>query len=124
MLAFLGLIIQPIFHLPDAVFTAGNGGYGSLVTLYNDRPQAIWQILTALAAIETGALFRGLGAGGDFEWDPLNYKKQYKLDDPENFASFQTRELKNGRMAMIGTSLILLQEYQTGGLNVYDQLVK
>ena len=114
MLAALGLFIQPLFHLPDAVFDS-TAGYGAVTKLYAERPEAIWQILAALAAIETASLFNnGQGKGGDLGWDPLNFKAKYKLDDPDAFNLMQLRELKNGRLAMLGASGLLLQEVVTG----------
>lgn len=111
MAAFLGLFTQSFFHLPDAVFDS-NTGAGALSKVYAERPEAIWQILLAIAAIETLTLFKdGQGVGGDLGFDPLDYKKKY---DAEQFAGLQLRELKNGRLAMLGTSGFLLQEYISG----------
>lgn len=123
MLAALGLFIQPAFHLPDPVFDS-TLGFGAVTKLYAERPEAVWQILIALAAIEVGTLFKdGQGIAGDLNWDPLNFKARYGLDDPEQLAVMQLRELKNGRLAMLGASGLLLQEVVTG-MGPYDQLVK
>jgi hypothetical protein len=111
MAAFLGLFVQSFVHLPDPVFDA-NTGAGALAKVYAERPEAIWQIFTAIAAIETLTLFKdGQGVGGDLGFDPLNYKQKY---DAEQFAGLQLRELKNGRLAMLGASGFLLQEYISG----------
>jgi hypothetical protein len=123
MLAALGLFIQPAFHLPDPVFDS-TLGFGAVTKLYAERPEAVWQILIALAAIEVNTLFKdGQGIAGDLNWDPLNFKARYGLDDPEQLAVMQLRELKNGRLAMLGASGLLLQEVVTG-MGPYDQLVK
>jgi len=120
MLAAGGLLFQPFFAP-----LASTKGYGNLQELYSTNPAAIWQILFALGALETLSLFKdGQGVGGDLGWDPLNYKVKYGLDDPSKLAEMQLRELKNGRLAMLGTAGILLQEYQTGGLGVYEQFSK
>lgn len=123
MLAALGLSVQPVFHLPDPVFES-TAGYGAVTKLYAERPEAIWQILLALAAVETVSLFKnGQGEGGDLGWDPLNLKEKLGLNaDPAKFEEMQLRELKNGRLAMIGTSALLLQEYVTG-YGPYEQLL-
>jgi hypothetical protein len=114
MLAALGLFIQPLFHLPDEVF-ASDAGYGAVSKLYAERPEAIWQILVALAAIEISSLFKnGQGNAGDLGWDPLNFKGKYNLDNPDALAVMQLKELKNGRLAMLGASGLLLQEVVTG----------
>ena len=124
MLAALGLSVQPVFHLPDPVFESILG-YGVVAKLWSERPEAILQIATALAAIEVGSLFRnGQGNAGDLGWDPLDLQTKLGLkDDASKFEEMQLRELKNGRLAMIGASAMLLQEYVTG-LGPYDQLVK
>lgn len=120
MLAFAGLLVQPNFHWADPVFDS-QLGYGALAKLYVERPEAVWQILTALAAIEVSTLFYKSDVGGDLNWDPLNYKAKYGLEDPEKLKDMQTKELKNGRLAMVGTFCLLLQEYQTGA-GPYGQL--
>lgn len=123
MLAALGLSVQPAFHLPDPVFDS-TAGYGVVAKLYNERPEAIWQILLALAAIETFSLFKnGQGAAGDLGFDPLDLKTKLGLNaDPAKFSAMQLKELKNGRLAMLGTSALLLQEYVSGGFGPYEQL--
>ena len=124
MLAALGLSVQPAFHLPDPVFDT-TLGYGAVTKLYAERPEAIWQILLALAAIETSSLFKnGQGVAGDLGFDPLNLKVKLGLaDDSAKFNEMQLRELKNGRLAMIGASALLLQE-QVTGFGPYEQLLK
>eukprot|EP00599_Poterioochromonas_sp_BG-1_P014345 CAMPEP_0173163066 /NCGR_PEP_ID=MMETSP1105-20130129/19695_1 /TAXON_ID=2985 /ORGANISM="Ochromonas sp., Strain BG-1" /LENGTH=324 /DNA_ID=CAMNT_0014083043 /DNA_START=78 /DNA_END=1052 /DNA_ORIENTATION=+ len=121
MLAALGLSVQPAFHLPDAVFDS-TLGYGAVTKLYQERPEAIWQILLALAAVETFSLFKnGQGSAGDLGFDPLNLQSKL-YSDPEKFQKVQLQELKHGRLAMWGSSALLLQEYVTG-YGPYDQLL-
>jgi hypothetical protein len=61
---------------------------------------------------------------GDLGFDPLDLKKKLKFDDDQElFDEMKLRELKNGRLAMIGTSALLLQEVVTG-LGPYEQLLK
>lgn len=123
MLACLGLWVQPAFHLPDPVFDS-TAGYGVLNQLGADRPEAIVQILLAIAAVETFTLFKN-GQGeepGDLGFDPLELQKFYKMDDPVNREAMQLKELKNGRLAMIGASAMLVQESITG-YGPYEQLL-
>jgi light-harvesting complex I chlorophyll a/b binding protein 4 len=124
MLAALGLSVQPAFHLPDQVFDS-TLGYGVVSKLYNERPEAIWQILLAIAAVEVLTLFRnGQGVAGDLGFDPLNLQTKLGLKNDEGkFKEMQLKELKNGRLAMIGTSALLLQEYVTG-YGPYEQLMQ
>ncbi len=92
MLACLGLWVQPAFHLPDPVFESTRG-FGVLDKLGAERPEAIFQIILALAAIETFTLFKD-GQGdepGDLGFDPLELKKYFKLDDPSNFEEMQLK---------------------------------
>ncbi|CAK9251143.1 unnamed protein product [Sphagnum jensenii] len=124
MLAALGLSVQPVLHLPDPVFDS-TSGYGVVTKLYQERPEAIWQILLALAAIETVSLFKnGQGVAGDLGFDPLDLQTKLKFkEDPAKAAEIQLQEIKNGRLAMIGTSALLLQEVVTG-YGPYEQLLK
>ena len=124
MLAALGLSVAPVYHLPDPVFESSLG-YGALSKLWSERPEAVVQIVLALAAIEVSTLFKnGQGSAGNLGWDPLNLKTKLGLtEDSAKFEEYQLRELKNGRLAMIGASALLLQEYVTG-FGPYEQLVK
>ena len=122
MLACLGLWTQPGLHLPDPVFDS-QGGIGALQKLGAERPEAIFQIVAAIAAVETFTLFKdGQGEAGDLGWDPLELQKYFKMDDPDNRESMQLKELKNGRLAMIGASAMLVQEGITG-YGPYEQLL-
>ena len=122
MLACLGLWTQPGLHLPDPVFDS-TGGIGALQKLGEERPEAIFQIVAAIAAVETFTLFKdGQGEAGDLGWDPLELQKYFKMDDASNREAMQLKELKNGRLAMIGASAMLVQEGITG-YGPYEQLL-
>jgi hypothetical protein len=98
---------------------------GAVTKLVAERPEAIYQIVTAIAAIEVVTLFKnGQGAAGDLGFDPLDLQTKLGFNDDEaKFDEMKLRELKNGRMAMIGTSALLLQEVVTG-YGPYEQLLK
>lgn len=124
MLAALGLSVQPAFHLPDPVFDS-TLGYGVLSKLSAERPEALYQIILAIAAVEVFTLFKdGQGVAGDLSFDPLDLQTKLGLkENSEKFSEMQLRELKNGRLAMIGTAALLLQEAVTG-YGPYEQLLK
>lgn len=98
---------------------------GAVTKLMAERPEAVWQILTAIAAIETVTLFKnGQGAAGDLGFDPLDLQTKLGFkSDQSLFDEMKLRELKNGRLAMIGTSALLIQEVVTG-YGPYEQLLK
>ena len=121
MAAALGLLFAPTnadFHwVPDSVFES-QGGLAALAKLSAERPEALWQILTAIGAVETASLLKGSNGAGDLGWDPLDFKSKYPDQD-----AMQLRELKNGRLAMLGTTALLLQE-NISGLGPWEQLAK
>ena len=47
---------------------------------------------------------------GNYNWDPLGLKPS----DPAAFAAIQTKEINNGRLAMIGVAGMLVQELVNG----------
>ncbi len=47
---------------------------------------------------------------GDFSWDPANIRPKSE----ELLNDFQTKELKNGRLAMLGIAGMAYQTYLTG----------
>ena len=50
-------------------------------------------------------------APGDFGWDPMGLKPT----DPAELKAMQTKELNNGRLAMIAIAGMVAQEGATGG---------
>jgi hypothetical protein len=49
---------------------------------------------------------------GDIGFDPLNFKGKF-CDTPEKFELMQTKELQNGRLAMLGIAGMVAQELVT-----------
>lgn len=113
MLASLGQIVQ-YFHHP--VFPEGVNGdkpFAALNTMLTERPLAAAQIILAIFACEALGQFNQVKEGqeaGDLAFDPLGLKPS----DPELLEKVQLRELKNGRLAMLAASGMLLQEFQSG----------
>uniref|UniRef100_A0A0G4FGI4 Plastid light harvesting protein n=1 Tax=Chromera velia CCMP2878 TaxID=1169474 RepID=A0A0G4FGI4_9ALVE len=112
MLACLGAIAQGFVNLPDSPFQ-NHSCFGGLAQVWAERPLAIIQILLAISAVEVlGANVQEQTAeGGDLKWDPLGLQGTFS---DEEFAAMQTRELKNGRLAMISFLGIAAQEAVTG----------
>jgi len=106
-----GIIPNPAFHETNAL--------SALKKVSTENPGALIQIGIAIAALEVlGASIESKGdrAPGDFGWDPSNIrpKKAELLED------FQTKELKNGRLAMLGVAGSLYQTSLTGQ-GVFEQ---
>ena len=70
------------------------------------------QILLAIAAIEVlcASLESKGGRPGDFGWDPSNIRPKTE----ELLDEMQTKELKNGRLAMTAIGGMLFQNLVTG----------
>jgi len=60
--------------------------------------------------LSSGRVFKEDYYPGDVGFDPLNLKP----DDPEAFAEIQTKELQNGRLAMLGWAGMVAQELVNG----------
>jgi len=113
MLAAFGIIFATAITVSP--FSGPAGSLAGLAKLYEERPGAVWQLVTALAAVEVSTLFfKTSGEAGDLGFDPLNFKAKYGLEDPSKFDVMRLKELKNGRLAMIMTLGLLAQEAVTG----------
>lgn len=55
-LAVLGMVVQSFYQLPDAVFSNPKP-LAALTQVYAERPEAIWQIIFGMGALEF-TLFR------------------------------------------------------------------
>merc|ERR1719454_671777 len=121
MLAAAGFIVQEKFH---PLFT-GDGG--PAIDQFAKLPVIMWPIITigigACEALrisvgwsnpnEPGHVFQALRpeyVPGDIGFDPLGLKPT----DPAEFREMQTKELQNGRLAMIAAAGFLAQEAVTG----------
>merc|ERR1712087_201496 len=126
MLAALGFLVGEQYH---PLF--GGGIDSPAYRAFQETPlQSFWPLVVAAIAIpeiysvftfEDPATSKSLAKGeqwliredhqpGDFGFDPLNIKPE----SPEDLKAMQTKELNNGRLAMIGIAGMVAQELASG----------
>merc|ERR1719310_2370846 len=120
MLASLGMLVGEQFH----PFFGGNIDVPSYIAFQQTPLQNFWPAVVAAIAIpevfsvftfedptkgEMWAMKQG-HEPGDLGFDPLGLKPK----DPQEFKTMQTKELLNGRLAMIATAGMIAQEFATG----------
>jgi len=120
MLAALGFLVAEKFH----PLFGGTIDGPSYLAFQQTPLQTFWPIVVAvLAVIEFSTsvpTFEELDKGywtmkpdhvpGDLGFDPLGWKPK----DPEAFKTMQTKEINNGRLAMIGIAGMVAQELVSG----------
>jgi hypothetical protein len=122
MLASLGILVGENFH----PLFGGNIDVPSYVAFQQTPLQTFWPAVVAAIAIpEVFSVFafqvpfggaprswqiRSDRVPGDVGFDPLDLKPT----DPEEFKEMQTKELNNGRLAMIAAAGMIAQELATG----------
>merc|ERR1719305_482062 len=129
MLAALGFVVGENFH----PLFGGDIDVPAYLAFQQTPLQTFWPAVVFAIAIpeifsvftfETPALFSGAlekkagdpwsirddHVAGDLGFDPLGLKPT----DPAELKEMQTKELQNGRLAMIAAAGMILQEYQTG----------
>lgn len=116
MLAFLGMIVPEVVQIagfPKISVVAAHdyfvkeGGMSQILLFCS-----FFELFGAIALKET--MYEGSDrAPGYFGFDPLNFSKT-----PELAKKYQTHELRNGRLAMLGVSGLLTQTvlYNIGSL--------
>merc|ERR1719352_1752712 len=120
MLAALGFVVGEQFH---SLF-GGDIDVPSYLAFQQTPLETFWPAVVAAIAIpevlsvftfqdpskgETWAM-KTDHVPGDLGFDPLGLKPK----DPEEFTKMQTKELNNGRLAMIAAAGMIAQEYVTG----------
>lgn len=95
MLATVGFLVQQKIHFvsseADPLKAISALGYGPNL-----------QVLFAIGCVELATweqTFNGSGTPGDFKFDPMN---QMKGKSDKAIAELKLKELKNGRLAMVG----------------------
>lgn len=115
MVATLGVIIQGLNTgiIPGFPVTETNP-FTAIKEVYYQNPGALIQIGLAISAVEVlCASIEAQGIysrPGDFGWDPANIRPK----DEDKLDELQTKELKNGRLAMLGIAGMAYQSYLTG----------
>jgi len=121
MLAALGFPIAEQFH----PLFGGNVDTNSFSAFQQTPLQTFWPVVVAtIAVIEIfsvipafenpnveGWAIRSDHSAGDYGFDPLGLRPE----DEAEFAEMQTKELNNGRLAMIAIAGMIVQEGVTGG---------
>jgi light-harvesting complex I chlorophyll a/b binding protein 1 len=110
MLATLGVLVQAYTHLPDAVFNNPRP-IAALQQVWAERPLAVIQIALAVTLLEVTA---GAQDPSKAPGDIGRFGDAFKPDDADELAELQTKELKNGRLAMIAFTGMQVQEALTG----------
>jgi len=129
MLAALGMLVveEPIEYHP--LFEAYNKDIGPAIRHLDEvdavSPFFLAFLTIAIGSVEWNRALRGFSKPegsfafqqlndsyypGDVGFDPLNLKPS----DPEEFATMQTKELQNGRLAMLGAMGMIAQELVDG----------
>lgn len=104
MLATLGVLVQEFVHLPGEVFQESN----PFKAIYAVPIEGWVQIITVICLIELATFKTTYESGADFGFDPLN------LGKPDALYELKVKEVKNGRLAMIGFFGFVLQIFATG----------
>jgi hypothetical protein len=122
MLASLGILVGEQFH----PLFGGNIDVPSYIAFQETPLQTFWPaVVTAIAIPEVFSVFtfsnpntftgrewtiRSDHVSGDLGFDPLGLKPS----DPKEFKEMQTKEVNNGRLAMIAAAGMIAQEVATG----------
>jgi hypothetical protein len=113
MIATLGIVTQGLVGAIPGFPVQDKNAFTALKNCYYTNPSALLQIVLSIAAVEVlcaSLESKGLERPGDFGWDPLKIRPK----DEEALDLMQTKELKNGRLAMLSVAGMAYQSYVTG----------
>merc|ERR1711918_285424 len=121
MLAALGFPVAEVFH----PLFGGNIDVPSYIAFQETPLQTFWPAVVFLISIaEVFSVFTFQNPAGSEPWSirldhspgDLNFDPAgLKPTDPKELAEMQTKELNNGRLAMIGIAGMVVQELISGG---------
>ncbi len=116
MLAFLGILVGEGVEFSSLY---GNKVVGPAIYQFQEADQLtgfgfVFAIVGLISIIEGFGVQRNWADGkvrdditpGDLNWDPFSLKPS----DPAKLAELQTKEINNGRLAMIGVAGMIVQE--------------
>merc|ERR1711977_768313 len=107
MLASLGILVGEQFH----PLFGGNIDVPSYIAFQETPLQTFWPaVVIAIAIPEVFSVFSFNSPFGGLGFDPLGLKPT----DPAELKEMQTKELNNGRLAMIAAAGMIAQELATG----------
>jgi len=116
MLATVGFIFPAIFgKLPNLASVSSN----PLEAQYQLPGEVLAQLLVSMAVAEgirSRIIFKEGSVPGEHGFDPLNLVKAFGLEDPEKMKVMKTKEVLNGRLAMIAVTGMFFQLQVTGSI--------
>ncbi|GAX82638.1 hypothetical protein CEUSTIGMA_g10064.t1 [Chlamydomonas eustigma] len=135
MLAAIGFIVGEQLQDYSLFYNFDGGITGPAINHFSQVKQGFWEpLLIAIGLAESyrtsigWATPKGTGFNqlkdddeyetGDLGFDPLGLKPE----DPEELKLLQTKELNNGRLAMIAIAGFVLQEVAEPGVEIFEHL--
>lgn len=117
MLAFLGILVGEAVEFSSPLY--GDKVVGPAIYQFQEADQLtgfgfVFAIVGLISIVEGYGVQRNWADGkmraditpGDLNWDPLGLKPS----DSAKLAELQTKEINNGRLAMIGVAGMIVQE--------------
>jgi len=117
MLACVGMVFPAIFgKLPGVGWTAGVST--NPLEAQSQLPSEVFvQLVVAIGLAEglrSRIIYKADSVPGEHGFDPLGFIKGFKLDQPDKMKVMKTKEINNGRLAMIAWVGMYAQLQVTG----------